>query len=91
MEGLPEELTVWMSHGDEVVKIPAGFETIATTKTIPHAVISDEKRKIYGIQFHPEMVHTQFGMQILENFIKICGLIAKSKVIDGDFVESIYG
>ncbi len=89
LEGLPEELTVWMSHGDEVVKIPAGFETIATTKTIPHAVISDEKRKIYGIQFHPEVVHTEFGTELLENFIRICGLTPKKRELDEEFIDNI--
>ena len=56
---------VWMSHGDEVVKPPAGFTINAVTDTIPSAAVSDEKRKMYGIQFHPEVIHTQFGEQIL--------------------------
>lgn len=89
LKGLPIVSNVWMSHGDEVARAPENFETFGTTETIPHAVIENRDKKIFGIQFHPEVVHTQFGMQILENFIKICGLIAKSKVIDGDFVESI--
>lgn len=88
-KNLPKRSNVWMSHGDEVAKIPDGFKTYGITQTIPHAIIADEKRKIYGIQFHPEVVHTQFGMQILENFLKICGLTPKKKEIDKDFVESI--
>ena len=61
--------TVWMSHGDRVSQLPAGFSTIATSANAPHAAISDEKRKIYGIQFHPEVVHTQIGKQIIQNFV----------------------
>ncbi|MBI2018823.1 glutamine-hydrolyzing GMP synthase [Candidatus Daviesbacteria bacterium] len=89
LKNIPSESTIWMSHGDEVVKVPPGFETVATTETIPHAVIENEKMRIYGIQFHPEVVHTQFGMQILENFLKICGLTPKRSGIDQDSVENI--
>lgn len=89
MKDIPDGITVWMSHGDEVVKIPQGFETIASTKTIPHAVIENKNKKIYGIQFHPEVVHTEFGTEILENFLKICGLIPKRSEIDEEFVKNI--
>jgi GMP synthase (glutamine-hydrolysing) len=72
--GLPSTLNVWMSHGDQVTAIPAGFKTLASTSTCPFAAAYDEKRKIYGIQFHPEVVHTQKGTRILENFVlKIAG------------------
>ncbi len=87
--GIPSGITVWMSHGDEVVKIPAGFQTFAVTKTIPHAVIENKDKKIYGIQFHPEVVHTEFGTEILENFIKICGLTPKRSEINEEFVKNI--
>lgn len=80
-------ITVWMNHGDEVGTIPNGFETIGTTNTIPYAAIADESRKIYGIQFHPEVVHTQFGMQILKNFATICGLEPKDQPITKAFVD----
>ncbi|OGE37955.1 glutamine-hydrolyzing GMP synthase [Candidatus Daviesbacteria bacterium RIFCSPLOWO2_01_FULL_39_12] len=86
---VPSRITVWMSHGDEVVKIPAGFKRYGITKTIPHAVIADEKRKIYGIQFHPEVVHTEYGMKFLENFLKICGMTPKKSEIDKKFVDSL--
>lgn len=89
LEGLPERSTVWMSHGDEVVKVPKGFETYGKTETIPHAVIADEKRRIYGIQFHPEVIHTEYGSQILENFLTICGLTPKRFEIDKQFVNNI--
>lgn len=89
LEGVPSRITVWMSHGDEVVKIPQGFETFATTETIPHAVIENKNKKIYGIQFHPEVVHTEFGEQIFKNFLKICGISPKRQQINKEFVSSI--
>src|SRR6185295_409741 len=49
---------VWMSHGDKVTKLPKGFEVLAATPSAPCAIIADEKRKIYGVQFHPEVAHT---------------------------------
>jgi GMP synthase (glutamine-hydrolysing) len=65
---------VWMSHGDHISKIPAGFEIIANTPKAPFAAIADEKRKIYGVQFHPEVVHSIDGKKIIENFVlKIAG------------------
>lgn len=60
---------VWMSHGDKVEKIPTGFQVIAKTSSAPYAVISDEKRKIYGVQFHPEVEHTINGRRMLRNFV----------------------
>ncbi len=60
---------VWMSHGDSVKKIPTGFEVIAKTKNAPYAAIADEKRKIYGVQFHPEVVHSVDGKKMIENFV----------------------
>lgn len=88
-EGLPTNFTVWMSHGDEVASVPDGFETFAVTGTISHAGIANEKTKVYGIQFHPEVVHTQFGLQILKNFAKICDLEPVDKPIDKEFVNEI--
>ena len=60
---------VWMSHGDKVIDIPAGFETIARTETCPHAAIVDEARQFYGLQFHPEVTHTRQGLRMLEHFV----------------------
>ncbi len=80
-------INVWMNHGDEVGKIPNGFQTIGKTETIPYAAIADESRKIYGVQFHPEVVHTQFGMQILKNFAVICGLLPKDQPITKEFID----
>jgi len=61
---------VWMSHGDKVVALPPGFHTVATSEGSPFAAIADEQRKIYGVQFHPEVVHTPKGAALLENFVK---------------------
>ncbi len=66
-------LDVWMSHGDHVVKLPEGFKVIASTESAPIAAIADEKRKFYGLQFHPEVTHTKQGQHILQRFVnKIC-------------------
>ncbi|MCR4305853.1 MAG: glutamine-hydrolyzing GMP synthase [Candidatus Daviesbacteria bacterium] len=89
LEGIPEEFTAWMSHGDQVIKTPVGFETYGTTSTIPHAVIADEKRKFYGIQFHPEVVHTEFGEQILKNFLTRAGIEIKKQELSKEFVENL--
>ena len=60
--------TVWMSHGDKITAMPLGFEVVATSEGSPFAVIADEGRRIYGIQFHPEVAHTRRGALILRNF-----------------------
>jgi len=66
---------VWMSHGDRVTAIPPGFEVIAVSEGAPFAAIADETRKIYGVQFHPEVMHTPRGATILKNFThRIAGL-----------------
>lgn len=66
---------VWMSHGDRVTALPEGFKIIATSPNAPYAAISDEKRKYFGVQFHPEVVHTPDGAKLLQNFAhKIAGI-----------------
>ncbi len=65
---------VWMSHGDRVESLPDGFEVIAATASAPYAAIADETRRFYGVQFHPEVVHTPDGAELLKNFThSICG------------------
>ncbi len=60
---------VWMSHGDRVTSLPDGFTIIGTSPNAPFAAIADEKRKYYGVQFHPEVVHTPDGAKLLQNFV----------------------
>lgn len=72
--GLASPLDVWMSHGDQISLLPPGFEIISHTKNCPIASIRDERRKLYGVQFHPEVAHTPKGREIMENFLfRICG------------------
>ena len=72
--GQPPEQQVWMSHGDRVERLPAGFQTVARSDNSPCAAIADESRSLYGLQFHPEVVHTPNGFQLLQNFVRaICG------------------
>ena len=79
--GLPEKFIVWMSHGDRVCQIPEGFKVSATSGNCPYAAIRNEEKKFYAIQFHPEVVHTQYGNQIIGNFLfKICGCKADWKL-----------
>lgn len=68
-DGLSKQEIVWFSHGDQVDKLPVGFEIIGSTKNAKVAAIADDKRGFYGVQFHPEVVHTPKGMTILENFL----------------------
>ncbi|MCS7082155.1 MAG: glutamine-hydrolyzing GMP synthase [Bacteroidetes bacterium] len=73
-EGLPDRFTVWMSHSDHLTALPEEFEVLAHTAGAPVAAIRSRTRAIYGVQFHPEVAHTEYGSQILENFVRrICG------------------
>ncbi|MGE5372083.1 MAG: glutamine-hydrolyzing GMP synthase [Solirubrobacterales bacterium] len=72
--GVPAEMQVWMSHGDHLTEAPAGFAVTALTGNSPVAAMSDPARKLYGVQFHPEVRHTPYGNDILKNFLyKVCG------------------
>ena len=80
-EGLPAEIEVWMSHGDQVETLPAGFQALARTSTCPIAAMADPKRGLYGLQFHPEVVHTPRGVAILRRFLfDACGCKADWKM-----------
>jgi GMP synthase (glutamine-hydrolysing) len=68
-KGLSAKETVWMSHGDRVTAIPDGFEVIAVSEGAPFAAIADEKRRFYAVQFHPEVVHTPRGTDMIRNFL----------------------
>jgi GMP synthase (glutamine-hydrolysing) len=72
-EGLPEASKVWMSHGDKVLELAENFEVIAHTSNSPYAAVHHITEPIYGLQFHPEVAHTDFGRQIFKNFLfNIC-------------------
>ena len=74
LEGLPKKTICWMSHGDQVTRLPLGFRSVAHTRNSTNAAIEDSKRELYGLQFHPEVTHTPKGTAILDNFaLKICG------------------
>ncbi len=80
--GLPDAMDVWMSHGDRVEALPAGFEVVAHTDSAPFAAVRHAEKPIYGVQFHPEVVHTPRGRELLRNFLyEVAGL-------SGDWVMS---
>ena len=86
MRGLPDRITVWMSHRDVVKKMPKSFRILAKTPTCPIAAFESSDEMIYGVQFHPEVHHTEYGLKILENFIEICGF--SRKWIIADIIDS---
>lgn len=72
--GIPATFTAWMSHGDQVETLTGEFESIASTSTCANAAVRHRDRQIFGLQFHPEVTHTEFGGQLLANFVRgICG------------------
>tara|TARA_B100000989_G_scaffold163753_1_gene122337 strand:+ start:174 stop:1733 length:1560 start_codon:yes stop_codon:yes gene_type:complete len=87
---------VWMSHGDHVSKVPENFEVIASTENAPYAIIGHKEKKIYGVQFHPEVYHTLNGSKFLDNFLNISGFkknwtMGSYKEIKIDQLKSIIG
>ena len=77
LEGQPSEQICWMSHGDQVMQAPEGFEVLASTDTTPVAAFANSEKKIYGVQWHPEVKHSAFGQNVLENFLhKAAGIPA---------------
>src|ERR1044071_3862944 len=82
---LPKQLRVWNSHGDKLTKLPPGFRSIGTTENSPFAAVEDTQRQFYGIQFHPEVFHTERGVDMIRNFLLgICG--AKQDWTTRDFI-----
>ncbi|MEN9752553.1 MAG: glutamine-hydrolyzing synthase [Actinomycetota bacterium] len=69
LENQPYEQICWMSHGDQVTAAPAGFEVLASTDTTPVAAFANRTKRIYGVQWHPEVKHSQYGQSVLENFL----------------------
>ncbi len=85
-DGIPATSTVWMSHGDQVEDLAADFIPLATTATCPFAAMKHKEKAIYGIQFHPEVTHTEHGGQLLANFVRnICGCEGTWKI--SSFIE----
>ena len=83
--GLPKKLRIWNSHGDKLTKLPPGFVATATSENSPFSGIEDAKRGFYGIQFHPEVFHTERGVDMIRNFlVKVCG--AKQDWTTKDFI-----
>ncbi len=72
-KGLSAQSKMWMSHGDEVAHLPDGFKIIGSTKECRHAAVANDKEQRFGIQFHPEVTHSEEGMKVLDNFINLCG------------------
>ncbi len=80
---VPEESVCWMSHTDYIRRPPAGFSVIAATDRCPCAALCDDERKLFGLQFHPEVTHTAYGRQILRNFLfSVCGCAADWDPLD---------
>ena len=88
MKDLDDQQSVWMSHGDQVGKLPNGFDVYAKSETCPIAIMANEDAKLYGIQFHPEVKHTLNGTKMLENFVfEICNAQADWSM--DSYVESM--
>lgn len=91
LSGVENNSIVWVSHGDTVVNIPKGFKILGETEDVKAAAVADLERKIFGLQFHPEVDHTVFGNEILINFAQnICGLrISKQSINIDEIIENI--
>jgi GMP synthase (glutamine-hydrolysing) len=77
LDGLPDQMMVWMSHGDRIEQPPPGFAPLAESGNSPYAVMGNDERGLYGVQFHPEVAHTPQGAALLRNFLlKVCGCTA---------------
>ena len=85
-QGLPDQGISWMSHGDYMAKVPEGFQLVGHTAACPNVAIADESRGFYGVQYHPEVSHTQYGTDMLRNFLyRVCG--AKGEWTMDDFCK----
>ncbi|MFH1567855.1 MAG: glutamine-hydrolyzing GMP synthase [Gemmatimonadota bacterium] len=88
LRGLGPRERIWMSHCDTVMALPEGFEVLGTTDDCPIAAMAHHQRRIYGLQFHPEVTHTEHGMQILESFVELCGC-ARDWTMEGFIDDSM--
>jgi len=86
LKDVPDKSQVWMSHGDSVTRIPEGFKRVASTPNCPNTAIEDNSRHFYGVQFHPEVVHSVDGTKMIRNFVlNICH--AKADWNMGNFIN----
>ncbi len=81
VKNVAPEFTVWMSHGDEIIKVPTGMKVIGKTANMRFAITGNTKEKVYGLQFHPEVDHTEYGTEILRNFLEVCGITTSTQKI----------
>jgi GMP synthase (glutamine-hydrolysing) len=88
-KGLPSEFQVWMSHADKVVELPKGFEVLAISDNAPYAAVADLNRDFYGVQFHPEVTHTQYGTDIIANFVFEIAKASKNWFMENFIQEQI--
>lgn len=86
-KGIPEKSIVWMSHTDYIAKVPAGFSVIGTTDDCPCAAMENHAENIYAVQFHPEVTHSEYGKQLLHNFLYVICHCSGDWVMD-DFIEN---
>jgi GMP synthase (glutamine-hydrolysing) len=86
-KNLPTTFTVWMSHGDGIKEIPGDFKAIGQTPYAPYAMVEDEKRKIIGLLFHPEVEHTEHGLTVLKNFVDMCNVSPVARDFDIEKLE----
>lgn len=89
-DGFPEASRVWMSHGDSVLTLPDGFDVLGITEECPVAAMGNAGRNMFGVQFHPEVTHTEFGQRLLENFVSaVCRCAEKWKASSEETIEAI--
>ena len=92
-----EAISVWMSHGDVVEQLPEGFEVLGQSKSCPFAIVAHEERKLYGLQFHPEVVHTHRGSDVIANFLFRIGKLEADWTMGGfiereiDYIRQVVG
>ena len=87
--GQPASQTTWMSHGDSVSKAPEGFTVLASSESTPVAAFASEKRRLYGVQWHPEVKHSEFGQRVLENFLHVAAGIPADWNSDNVIAEQV--
>ncbi len=89
-EGVPASSDVWVSHGDSVEKLPDGFDVLGSTEDCAVAAMTHRAKNIYGVQFHPEVTHTEFGQRILENFVRrVCRCDSSWKPSSAETIDAI--